>query len=466
MWPMTLFGWLSNGVNLAVAILAVATTLSAATAFKRLWIDKSGATRDDVKDDGRKTREGVEHLSRQSVAETNVLLSEIETLKQLLLAQNPANAQQIESFATTAIDLAESDSATDQSIAREAVEGDPLAASDRLMAEVAVGVAEQAQRARQAARIAAPFSVAKAITAYARAVELDPTHFNTWIELSRLHEMAGSLPEARRTAEAALQHVGGDWDRMVAENTLGDIAVADGNLLAAQAHYQAGLLAAQAVLVADPDDNNRQREVSVSHNKLGDVARAGGKLSQARDSYAASLAISERLAAADPSNVVWQRDLSVDYGKLGEVEHKEGHLEAARTALTASCAIGELLAVSDPDNTELQYNLAMIRERLGDVALAEGAIRTAREDFNQRFKIIERLAKSNLSNAMLQRERCISHDRLARVAKASGDMAGAIREFEAGEAILVALIARVGDHPGFARDLAQVRGELARLRGA
>ena len=122
--------------------------------------------------------------------------------------------------------------------------------------------------------------------------------------------------------------------------------------------------------------------------------------------------------------------------------------------------------MSDPDNTELQYNLAMIRERLGDVALAEGAIRTAREDFNQRFKIIERLAKSNLSNAMLQRERCISHDRLARVAKASGDMAGAIREFEAGEAILVALIARVGDHPGFARDLAQVRGELARLRGA
>ena len=331
-----LIGWVLNGNDwVALGTIALAAVSTGYSIYQMFQPDP--ATKRDVKEDGRKTREGLEHLSRQGVAETNALMAEIEALKQILLAKNEGNAQQIESFVTTAADLAGSESAEDRSIAREAVEGDPLAASDRLMAEVEVGVAEQALRARQAARIAAPFSVAKAITAYARAVALDQSDFVTWIELSRLHQAAGSLTDARRTAEAALQHVGGDWDRMVAENTLGDIAVADGNLLAAQAHYQAGLLAAQAVLVADPDDNNRQREVSVSHNKLGDVARAGGKLSQARDSYAASLAISERLAAADPSNVVWQRDLSVDYGKLGEVEHKEGHLEAARTALTASC---------------------------------------------------------------------------------------------------------------------------------
>jgi tetratricopeptide (TPR) repeat protein len=360
-WAATGNDWVALGT---IALAAVSTGYSIYQMFQ-----PDPATKQDVKDDGRKTREGIEHLSRQGVAETNVLIAKIDALEQKLLAQNPAGAQQIESFATTATDLAESDSAEDRSIAREAVEGDPLAASDRLMAEVEVGVAEQAQRARQAARIAAPFSVAKAITAYARAVELAPEDFGTWIELSRLHEVAGSLPEARRTAEAALQHVGGDWDRMLAEEALGDIAISEGQLPAAHRHYQARLGASQAVLATDPDDTSRQREVSVSHNKLGDVAREEGDLTSARTAYAASLAIRERLAGADPGNAAWQRDLFV------------------------------------------------------------------------------------------------SHHRMGRIAEASGDVAGAIAEFEAGEAILVALIARVGDHPGFARDLANVRRDISRLRG-
>jgi tetratricopeptide (TPR) repeat protein len=357
-----------SGTDLVASGSAALAALTAGNAIYEIF-KPDPATKQDVKDDGRKTREGIEHLSRQGVAETNALIAKIDALEQKLLAQNPSQAQQIESFATTATDLAGSDNAEDRSIAREAVEGDPLAASDRLMAEVEVGVAEQAERARQAARIAAPFSVAKAITAYARAVELDPSDFCTWIELSRLHRAAGSLPQARRTAEAALQHVGGDWDRMVAENTLGDTAADEGQLATAALHYQAGLIAAQAVLTAAPDDTARQREVSISHERLGDVAREEGDLTSARKGYAASLAIRERLAAADPGNAEWQRDLFISHAKFAQ--------------------------------------------------------------FNE----------------------------------ASGDVAGAIHEFEAGEAILVALIARVGDHPGYARDLADVREEIARLRG-
>ncbi len=295
------------------------------------------------------------------------ILAEIQKLRLELLAKNPSQAQQIETFATTATDLAGSNSAEDRSIAREAVEGDPLAASDRLMAEVETGVAEQAERARQAARIAAPFSVAKAITAYARAVDLDPNDFWTWIELARLHRAAGSLPQARRTAEAAFQHVGSDWDRMVAEGELGNVAVAEGKLPAAIQHFTSTMQASRAIAEAAPEDLNRQRQLSVAHEKLGDVARAQGDLAGARAAYAAGLAIRERLAAADPGNAEWQRDVSIAHAKFAQ--------------------------------------------------------------FNE----------------------------------ASGDIAGAIREFEA---ILVALLARVGEHPGFVRDLAQVRADIVRLRGA
>ena len=38
-----------------------------------------------------------------------------------------------------------------------------------------------------------------------------------------------------------------------------------------------------------------------------------------------------------------------------------------------------------------------------------------------------------------------------------------VAEFRAAEAIMAALLARVGAHPGFERDLAQVRRDLAQL---
>ncbi len=310
--------WVATGNDMvalgAIALAAISMGYSIYQMFR-----PDPATPKDVTKDGRKTRVGIEHISRQSAAETNALMARIDEMEARLLTQNPAGAQQIEGFVTTATGLAESGNAEDVAIAREAVEGDPIEAGEQLLAKVEADVADAAERARQAARIFAPFSITKAITAYARAVELDPAHFGTWIELSRLHQAAGSLPQARRTAEAALQHVRGDWDRMVAEGTLGDIALAEGQLPSATRHYQSALSAAQARLVIDPHDNDRLHDLSVSHNKLGNVAGAAGDLAGARQSYAASLAIAERLAASDPGNAGWQRDLSVGHNKLGDV---------------------------------------------------------------------------------------------------------------------------------------------------
>ena len=231
------------------------------------------------------------------------------------------------------------------------------------------GDAKQAQLWRDTARIKVLTSIKEAITAYARAVELDPSDFGTWIELSRLHQAAGSLTDARRTAEAALQHSTNDRERAVAEHELGDIAVVEGKLDAAKGHFQSFLSASQAGADANPDDVTIQRDLSIGHEKLGDVAVAQGDLAGARTAYGAALAIRERLASSDPGNAEWQRDLFISHAKFAQ--------------------------------------------------------------FNE----------------------------------ASGDVAGAIAEFEAGEAILVALLTRVGDHPGFVRDLAQVRREIARLRG-
>ncbi|MEK6636985.1 MAG: hypothetical protein AABY88_02765 [Pseudomonadota bacterium] len=528
-WAATGNDWVALGT---IALAAVSTGYSIYQMFQ-----PDPATQKDVAKDGRKTREGLEHLSRHGAAEgraseerdklTHRLVSgELhERVEAAVDADAMTGDQLTRIYAKVAEKLGvEAAPAATQNIVEAAGRSsnevqDLLAAGKFVEAGVAqqrlaeAGDAKQAQRWRDTARIKVLTSIKEAITAYARAIDLDSSDFRTWIELSRLHRAAGSLPQARQTAERALQHVGDDWDRMVAENTLGDIAVAEGQLPAARRHYQAGLIAANAVLAADPDDNDRQREVSVSHEKLGDVAVAEGDLAGARTAYGAGLAISERLAASDPGNAEWQRDLSVSHDRLGDVAVAEGDLAGARAAYgaglvirerlassdpgnvgwqrdlsvshdmlgnvavaqgdlagaraayAAGLVIAERLAASDPGNAEWQRDLSVSHEKLGDVARAEGDLAGARAAYSAGLVICERLAASDPGNAGWQRDGFISHAKFAQFNEASGDVAGAIREFEAGEAILVALIARVGDHPGYARDLAQVRGDIARLRG-
>ena len=54
--------------------------------------------------------------------------------------------------------------------------------------------------------------------------------------------------------------------------------------------------------------------------------------------------------------------------------------------------------------------------------------------------------------------------RLARIALETNNKVGAIKQLEIGEAILVALLTRVGDNAQYTHDLAQLREALAILR--
>ena len=514
LWPMTLFDWLSNGVNLAVGILALAATLSAVTAFKRLFIDKSGAKKEDLTKDGRKTREGLEHVSRQLAAGIGDILAGIEKLRLERLAKNEGNAQQIESFATTATDLAQSESATDQAVAREVVEGDPLTASDQLIAEAQNDVTRAAERYRQAARIAAPYSLAKAITAYARAVELDSDDFAAWIEISRLQQITGSLMQAQKSAENGFATAKCDRDIMVAYGELGNIFSGIGCYDDAKNCYSNALSLANSIYNDTPSDVHILRDIGVVHNKLGDIYGTIGHDELQKMSYEKAIMVFLQLISYDINNIDWNRDLELSYNKLGDYFlHKISNFDRARICYESALAISEKLSVEYPINNQFQHDLAMSYERLGNVAMRNSINDIARINYDKKFQIIKNLTLTDPQNARWQRDLSLTynsfgdldryednfesarqaymiafaisqqlaandplnsqwqhdvsacHDRLGLLAEASGDIAGAIREFEAGEAILVALIARVGDHPGFARDLAQVRRDIARLRG-
>lgn len=404
------------------------------------------------------------HVKLDGLAEGQAQMkAEIEALKQLLLKQNPANAQQIETFAATAIDLAQSDSATDQSIAREAVKGDPLAASDLLVAEAQNDVTRAAERLRQAARIVAPFNVDKGIAAYARAAALDSSDFMTWRELSRLYKAAGSLLQARQATEAALRLVSNDDDRMIVEIQLGNIAVSEKKLATAAAHYKRALEAAQSLLTSEPSSIKLQSYVSFAYNKIGDVAIVQGDIDAARAAYQIGLEISERLASLDVCNDKMQVDVSVSYERLGNIASAENNFDNAKSLYIQAFQIREKLLISNPHNGDFAVALWASYIKIGDIERLTGNKAASFANYVGAQDISYHLTSSDSSNASYAYYLAISHERLGHIKEDFDDIQDAIVEFGKAENILFQLFTRSGDNPTFKSDYINVLAQSRRL---
>ena len=400
---------------------------------------------------------------QQQQARHDQVLARLEAMEQRLTADPAVAETSARSFAETVGELAETGDATDLTIAEQAVSGDPLAAGDALMAQMREDRVRGAERARQAARIYAPFSPAKAMAAYKEATDLDPADFWSWIELGRLRVQYETLASARACFQIALQQVTDERDRMVVHGEFGKLLSDEGHLREARQEFEAALAIAERLAAAEPGNALWQRDLSISYERLGEVEVAAGDLAAARQRFEAGLAIAERLAAAEPGNAGWQRDLWVSSNKFGEVEVAAGDLAAARQRFEAALAIAERLAAAEPGNAGWQRDLSISFNKLGDVEVAAGDLAAARARFEAGLAIAERLAAAEPGNAGWQRDLSVSYTRLGDVEVAAGDHAAARQRFEASLAIRERLVEQWPDHPQFAKDLAYVRARIAAL---
>ena len=211
-----------------------------------------------------------------------------------------------------------------------------------------------------------------------------------WADLApRLAEVAKAQRDARawEAAEAwfaLLAVLGGlagpdglGW-RCWALVEQGDVLVTQGRSTAALTAYQASGAAARQLAETEPDNLDRQRDLSVSYNRVGDVLVAQGNLPEALNSYRDSLAIRDRLARADPGNAGWQRDLSVSYEKVGDVLVAQGNLPEALKSYRDSLAIADRLARADPGNAGWQRDLSVSLSRVAETLLKLGRKAEAR----------------------------------------------------------------------------------------
>jgi tetratricopeptide (TPR) repeat protein len=277
---------------------------------------------------------------KEAQAELAVVTAERQRLVDEIAARDRQFAAEIEEYRRQIASIADSPDPRKREALKRYAEGDRAGGFDALvsiqMAEtkaVAAGWREIAALA-QDRKDRGEMETSEVIPLYERAQSMDPDYAWGWIELRRLYQEAGQLPDARRAAEQALVRAQGDRDRSAAETELGSVLVASGDLSGARARFGESLKIDERLAAANPSSAAAQRDLSVSVNKLGDVLVASGDLSGARARFEESLKISERLAAANPSSADAQRDLIVSHVKLGGLPRGELHWkEALRIAL-------------------------------------------------------------------------------------------------------------------------------------
>lgn len=101
------------------------------------------------------------------------------------------------------------------------------------------------------ARIKGKLTTAQVLARYEEVTRLDPNVHWDWVELGRLYEDSGNLPGALRAAQAAARTAEDERDQSVANNAIGDVLVAQGDLPAALTAYRASLAIREALAERD-----------------------------------------------------------------------------------------------------------------------------------------------------------------------------------------------------------------------
>ena len=317
----------------------------------------------------------------------------------------------------------------------------------------------------------------KALLAYSRATDLDPSDTWSWIFLGRLQARAGNLEKAADAARHAYETAraaGLERDVGVARNELADVLVSQGDLAGALEAYEDGLGIFEKLAAADPGNAGWQRDLSVGWNEVGDVRQAQGDLAGALEAWSTPTPSGERLAASDPGNAAWQRDLSVSWERIGDVP---GPRATSRGRSRPTRRPRHHRRISPPPTQAMpawQRDLSVSWNKVGDVRRAQGDLagapglrgqprhppearrrrprqcrlaarplvswnksamcgwpratsRGRSQAYEDSLAIRQQLAAADPGDAEWQRDLAVSWDKVGDVRGAQGDLAGALR---------------------------------------
>jgi tetratricopeptide (TPR) repeat protein len=378
------------------------------------------------------------------------VLEKLSALEARLAADPEVSERVASDFAATARELAQSSDPAEREAGAQIAAGKPVEAADRLMKAVGAEKVRTAGRARQAARIYAPFDVERAKAAYGVALDLDPSDATTWIELSRLHSKSGALAEARRCAERALQVAALPADRISAHNLLGDLATARGDTAAAERCFEAASGLAEQLIEKEPENSTAWIQHAFALTKLGDVAAASGRRDRAAAHYDHARQLFAKLADFGVCN---DEGILLAEARLATLcaDHPAGHpLSEARKLLDGFKALVE----SKGDDPLSLHNVAVAHLMCAAAALKESRLEETERLCAEALGFIRRWRRIEPTNPDVDRLWAAIETKLGDLAIRRSAGADALAHYEGAHRVMAAAPPAIRGHAHWQHDLA------------
>jgi serine/threonine protein kinase len=251
-------------------------------------------------------------------------------------------------------------------------------------------------------------NISRKLKAVSGASEVRQALLKTSIDgLNKVAKTLDTRTESERHLAIAHNDIGRTY--LLAGNVEGTDSTAE-----ALRHYQKANEISAKLAATNPDDQELQRDLSVSYEYIGDVQQQLGDLAKAEDAYLKGLLISEKQIALNPKDPDLKRDVAFGYEKLGDIRIAHEKLALAREAYVRSFELYSDNVKALPGNSTVQRDLLVGQSKLGNIYLLEENLEKAAEIYRQCIVTCAALEKIPESGAQL-RDRSVMQNKLGSV---------------------------------------------------
>ena len=236
---------------------------------------------------------------------------------------------------------------------------------------------------------------------------------------------------------------------------------AQGQLDAAQQGFESAQKILQRAQSHSENNLQLQFQLATIDNNIGHVLEARGQLDEAALQYQKMLALCLKLAAAQPDNAEWTAQLGTAHNNLGKMALLRGDLAMAVAQYAADDRIESELAARDPKDNNQQEAMAIVRAILGRSLALSGDVAAGMRDLQQAVDIATHLTTVDPNNTSFQEDLALYASQLSRLRRLSGELPAANALTAQSRAIFLALTRQDPANSGWQREFAETQIEQA-----
>jgi WD40 repeat protein len=169
----------------------------------------------------------------------------------------------------------------------------------------------------------------------------------------------------------------------------------------------------QLLVQADPNDVNKQRELSISYERLGDIHLKDGNTEEALQSFRNGMEVRQKLSAANPSDLELQRDYSTSFERLGNLYFGVNRGEEAIKIFQDWLELNQKLSKANPSHPNLQRDLMVSHYKIGAVHFENANYEVAKEKFELGVDVLNQMIAKGQLVEQSKREKVLLQGQIA-----------------------------------------------------